>query len=328
VLSIFNLALNASAEAPMQKSQASGYYRMMLGQFEITALFDGVVDLDAALLKNVSETEIQKLLARAFIDNSHKLPTSVNAYLVNTGSKLVLIDAGSGTSLGPTLGRLVQNLDASGYKPEQVDAVLITHLHPDHVAGLTNAGGKPVFPKAVVYVRKAEQDYWFSAAEPENVPPAFKEHLQKVRKMVRDTANPYQALNQWKTFENADLPISGVKAVSIPGHTPGHTAYEIQSEGRSLLILGDMIHCAAVQFARPDAAVSFDENPKQAVSTRETMFRRVADGKTLVAGMHLPFPGIGRVRLEGTDVYSWVPIDYSPMPTAPAPGSKEEKSDY
>ena len=101
---------------------------------------------------------------------------------------------------------------------------------------------------------------------------------------------------------------------AVPGHTPGHTAYEIESDGQSLLILGDMIHCAAVQFARPEAAVSFDADAKQAVSTREAVFRRVADGKTLVAGMHLPFPGIGRLRVEGKNAYSWAPIEYSPTP--------------
>jgi glyoxylase-like metal-dependent hydrolase (beta-lactamase superfamily II) len=323
-LSTLALAAIAAAEAPMQKSQAPGYFRMMLGQFEITALCDGVVQLDAALLQNISAADIQKLLAREFIDSPHKLPASVNAYLVNTGAKLVLIDAGSGSAMGATLGRLVEDLKASGYKPEQVDAALITHLHPDHVAGLLNAQSKPVFPNAVVYVRKAENNYWLSAAEPENVPAAYQEHLKQARQLVRSVARPYLALNQWKTFDDADLPIAGIKAVPIPGHTPGHTAYEIQSAGKSLLILGDMIHCAAVQFARPDAAVSFDSDPQQAIATRAAVFRRVAENKTLVAGMHLPFPGIGRLRIEGKNAYSWAPVDYAPIPAAQSSGKPAE----
>ena len=204
---------SVQAEAPMQKTQAPGYYRMMLGQFEVTALFDGIVELDAALLKNISEKDVKELLSRSMIDDPHKLPTSVNAYLINTGSNLVLVDAGSGKALGPTLGYLLKNLKASGYTAEQVDAVLLTHLHSDHVAGLLDADGKPAFPKAVVYVAKAENDYWLSDAEPKNIPPEYQELMKQARKMAHDIAEPYIKLGQWKTFEN-DLPISRPKGNS------------------------------------------------------------------------------------------------------------------
>jgi glyoxylase-like metal-dependent hydrolase (beta-lactamase superfamily II) len=303
---------SVQAEAPMQKTQAPGYYRMMLGQFEVTALFDGIVECDAALLQNISETDVKELLTRSMIDTPHKLPTSVNAYLINTGSNLVLVDAGSGKALGPALGYLQQNLKAAVYKADQVDAVLMTHLHPDHVCGLLDADGKAAFPKAVVYVAKAENDFWRSDVEPKNIPPEYTEHLKQARKMVHDAAEPYIDLGRWKTFEN-DLPIPGLKAVPISGHTPGHTAYEITSGKNSLIIIGDMVHFAAVQFPRPDAAVSFDLDQKQAVMSREALFRRVADGKTFVAGMHLSFPGIGRLRSDGKNAYSWVPVDYSPI---------------
>ena len=320
IIAVVNLdeAAQRLASLPEQKkTQAPGFYRMMIGSVEITALCDGIVELDAALLKNVSEVDRDALLKRAMIEDPHKLPTSTNAYLINTGAKLVLVDAGGGTAF-PGLGHLLENLKASGYKPEEVDAVLITHLHPDHMAGLIDAKGKPVFPKAVVYVAKAENDYWLSEADPE-VPAMYKEHLKKARKQVRDTAKPYIELNQWRTFEDGKLPILGIKAVAIPGHTPGHTAYEIQSGGQTLLIIGDTVHVAAVQFARPDAAVSFDSDPKQAVATREALFRRIADGKTFVADMHVAFPGIGRLRSDGKDTYTWVPIEYSPLPASKRP---------
>ena len=139
VLAFLGRTANVTAEAPMQKTQAPGFYRMMIGTFEVTALFDGLVELDAGLLTNVSEKEVHDLLSRALIDNPHKIPTSANAYLVNTGSKLVLIDAGGGKVFGPALGHLAENLAAAGYKPEQVDAVLITHMHGDHVGGLIDA---------------------------------------------------------------------------------------------------------------------------------------------------------------------------------------------
>jgi glyoxylase-like metal-dependent hydrolase (beta-lactamase superfamily II) len=300
------------AEAPMQKTQSPGYYRMMLGQIEVTALFDGIVELDAALLQNISETDVKDLLSRSMIDDPHKLPTSVNAYLINTGNKLVLIDAGGGTFYGSTKGQLPENLKTSGYTADQVDDVLITHLHPDHVAGLLGPDRKPAYPKAVVYVAKAENDFWRSDVDPKNIPPEYKEPLKQARKIVHDAAKPYIELGQWKTFET-DLPIPGIKAVAIPGHTPGHTAYEVSSDGKTLIIIGDMVHFAAVQFPRPDAAVSFDLDAKQAVATRKVIFDRVADGKTFVAGMHLSFPGIGRLRSDGTNAYSLIPVDYSPV---------------
>ncbi len=302
------------AEAPMVKTQAPGYYRMMLGQFELTALLDGCVELDASLLKNASETEIRALLARQFIDNPHKLPTSVNAYLINTGAKLVLVDAGGGSLCGPAMGNLSRNLKAAGYRPEQVDAVLLTHLHPDHIGGLLDAGGKPAFANATVYVSQPESDYWLSTADPEKVPPEFRQHLAGALKLVRKVAAPYQAAGRWKTFSEAaaELPVAGVCAVPIPGHTPGHTAYEVTSAGQSLLITGDMVHCGAVQFPRPDVAVSFDTDSKQAVASREALLRRAAAGKTLLAGMHLAFPGLGHPRPDANNGYTWIPIEYSP----------------
>ncbi len=312
---VFGCAAEVAAEAPMQMTQAPGYYRMMLGQFEITALFDGIVELDAGLLLNVSEKEVRELLSRALIDNPHKIPTPANAYLVNTGSKLVLIDAGGGKAFGAALGHLSENLAAAGYKPEQVDAVLVTHLHGDHVGGLLNAEGKPAFPNAVVYLAKAEHDFWLTGAEPK-VPDAYKEHLKQARQMARKIAEPYLALNRWKTFDNGSLPISGIKPIPIPGHTPGHTAYEIESAGQKFVIIGDTVHIAAVQFARPEAAVSFDFDPKQAVATHKALFRRLADGKTFVADMHIAFPGIGRLRSDGKNGYVWAPIEYSPLPAA------------
>ncbi|HLA34360.1 MAG TPA: MBL fold metallo-hydrolase, partial [Rhodocyclaceae bacterium] len=137
----------AEAGAPQLKTQVPGYYRQMVGAAEITALFDGTIDLDAKLLKNASPAEIQRLLARMFAA-APKLQTGVNAFLINTGSRLVLVDTGAAKLFGPTLGQVAANLKASGYEPSQVDAVLITHLHGDHMGGLIDGEGKPSFPNA------------------------------------------------------------------------------------------------------------------------------------------------------------------------------------
>ncbi|MBF0497865.1 MAG: MBL fold metallo-hydrolase [Deltaproteobacteria bacterium] len=302
---LFFFLTNVWAEAPMAKTQAPGYYRMMLGQFEVTVLYDGFTELDPKKLRNASEAEIQGLLARMFV-RSPKTKTSVNAYLINTGSKLVLVDAGAGSVFGPRLGDVERNLKAAGYDPAQVDFVVVTHMHGDHIGGLLDATGKPAFPKAVIYVAKAESDYWLSAAEAEKAP----DNSKKYFKIAHDIADPYIALGRWKTFGNDDLPIPGIKAVPIPGHTPGHTAFEVGTGAESLLIIADLVHSPAVQFSRPDVAIEYDTDQKQAVSVRQAIFKRAADSKELVAGMHLPFPGIGRIRSDGTNTYSWVPIQY------------------
>ncbi len=313
LLFIVGFASFASAEAPQRNTQAPGFYRMRLGEFEVTALFDGIVDLNSGLLLNIKPEESQELLKKAMVDDPQKIPTSINAYLINTGAKLVLVDTGAGAAFGPSSGLLVKNLKESGYEPEQIDAVLITHLHPDHMAGMANAEGKPKFPNALIYVAKAESDYWLSEAEPTNVPDGYKAHMKQARKMVRDAAEPFIKAEKWKTFEGNSLPFDGITATAIAGHTPGHTAYEIESDGKKLVIFGDMIHLGAVQFARPDAAMTFDVDPKLAVETREASFKKWVDGKTFVAGMHVAFPGIGRLRAEEGSGYSWIPVEYGPI---------------
>ncbi len=308
LLLLFSLSSFARAEAPMAKAQAPGFYRMMLGNFEVTALCDGSIDVDVKLLKNTSEPEIRNLLARSFAGYP-KMPTVVTAYLVNTGSKLLLVDSGMGKGEVPTLGELVNSMKASGYDPAQVDAVLITHLHGDHIGGLLDSTGKPVFPKAVVYAAREESDYWLSTTKAERAPAGPK----RIFEMARKVSAPYLAEGRWKTFENGDTPFPGIKAIVVPGHTPGHTLFNVSSDGSSLLITGDTVHNMAIQFTRPDVAIDFDVDSKRAVKVRRALFRDVANHKTLIAGQHLPFPGIGHIRAEGKGSCTWVPIEYSPI---------------
>jgi glyoxylase-like metal-dependent hydrolase (beta-lactamase superfamily II) len=307
-LLLFCFFSSAQAEAPMVKTQVPGYYRMMLGQFEVTALYDGFVEMDAKLLINASEQEIQALLSRMFVGGP-KMSAATNAYLINTGSKLVLVDTGAGKVFGPTLGSVIQNLKAAGYDPAQIDAVMISHMHGDHVGGLLDESGKPAFSNAVVYVSKRENDFWLSPAIAEKAPAEYKKYF----KMARDLAAPYIALGKWKTFGDGEMPVPGVKAVLIPGHTPGHTAYEVSDGKEALLITGDMVHSLAVQFPRPDVAFEYDTDKGQAVSVRLALFKSAAERKVLVAGMHLPFPGIGRIRANGRNAYAWLPVEFSPI---------------
>ncbi|MBI5593263.1 MAG: MBL fold metallo-hydrolase [Deltaproteobacteria bacterium] len=302
------LSTFVQAEAPQVQTQVPGYYRIQLGQFEITALYDGAIELDTKLLKNTGAVDLQRLLSRMFV-GSPKMQTAVNAYLINTGSHLVLVDTGAAKLFGPSLGNVPQNMKAAGYEPDQVDTVLITHMHGDHIGGLNDADGKPLFPKASIWVSQADNDFWLSQKIADSAPTK----AQPFFKMARDTAAPYLASGQWKTFEEGSELVPGIRAVKANGHTPGHTAYSVESEGQKLLIWGDLVHAHAVQFARPGVSIEFDIDQKQAIATRRNIFKTVAADKSLVAGMHLPFPGMGHVRMDARGRYTWVPIEFGPL---------------
>lgn len=295
------------AEAPQQKTQVPGYYRSFLGQFEVTALYDGAIDLDTKLLKNTPQKDIQKLLARLFVKGP-AVQTAVNAFLINTGDKLVLVDAGAAKLFGPGLGNIISNLKAAGYSPDQVDVVLITHLHGDHVNGLVSPDGQMVFPKAQVWSAKADNDFWLSEEIAAKAPKGF----QPFFKMSRDAAAPYRASGQWKTFSGNQELLPGISSVDTHGHTPGHTSYLFANGEEKMVILGDLVHNHAVQFARPDTAFEYDNDRPQAVIARKQMFTRAAQEKLLVGGMHLPFPGIGHIRKEGK-AFAWVPLEFAPI---------------
>lgn len=297
----------AMAGAPQQKTQVPGYYRLMLGNFEVTALYDGAIDLDEKMLKDIAKRDVQRLMARQFLKGP-AVQTAVNAYLVNTGSQLILVDAGAAKLFGPSLGYVADNLRAAGYAPEQVDLVLLTHLHGDHVNGLISADGQRVFANAEIWSAKADNDFWLSEAIAAQAPA----EAQAFFKMSRDAAAPYIAAGRWRTFDSNRELVPGVATVDTRGHTPGHTSFMFESAGQRLLILGDLVHNHAVQFARPDVAFEFDVDPKQAVATRRHVFSRAAKERLMVAGMHLPFPGIGHVRKEQKG-YAWVPAEFAPL---------------
>ncbi len=293
----------ASAEAPMVKTQAPGYYRMMLGSFEVTALSDGTVKLPVKDLLNTSGAAVDAALKKAFLP--HPVETSVNAYLVNTGSKLVLIDTGAAGLFGPTLGNVLGNLKASGYKPEQVDEIYITHMHPDHVGGLM-AGGAVAFPNAVVRIDKADADFWLSEAKMNAAPVNDRGFFQGAMASV----NPYVAAGKLKTFEGNSELVPGIRVQATHGHTAGHSIYIVESNGEKLVLWGDLMHVAAVQFENPGVTIKFDSDNKAAAQQRAKAYADAAKGGYLVGASHLAFPGIGRLRAAGKS-YSFVPLNYS-----------------
>ena len=278
---VLALAIGSTAFAagPQLKGQAPGWYRMQLGDFEVTALSDGTLDLPVDKLLQQPAPNTVKALQHAYL--GLPLETSVNAYLINTGTKIVLVDTGASGLFGPTLGRVLANLKAAGYSPEQVDEVVITHMHGDHIGG-TGADGKANFPNATLRLDKRDADFWLAP-----------EQLAK--------------------GDGAKAIAANVKAFPAYGHTPGHSNYVAESKGQKIMFWGDLMHVAAVQFPEPAVTMQFDTDSKAAAAQRKKAYAEAASQGYWVAGAHLSFPGIGHVHAEGPG-YRWVPANYISAP--------------
>lgn len=285
-----------------QLQQAPGYYRGTLGTFEVIALLDGSVP------RHMGQILSRPEIAAAEYDAVHEaqpVSLSTNAYLVNTGLDLILIDTGAGELLGKSCGHLIANLKATGYQPEEVDAILLTHIHADHSGGLT-VGGVMQFPNATVYVDNRDLEFFVTRKDSAG----DSETLGRQTTQSRATVGPYLSAHRIVPIKPGAEILPGVTTRCQAGHTPGHTAFLVESEGHRMLFWGDIIHAAEVQFEHPEITVSYDVDPIQAARSRMEEFEFAADNKLLVASDHISFPGVGHVRRVGS-TYRWAPIPYN-----------------
>lgn len=282
--------------------QIPGLYHRKIGDIVVTAVSDGYLDGSLEVMRNVDLDKAHTILREAFRPARR---TSVNTFLIHLKDRVAIIDTGSGNYLAPTAGFVQRNLAAAGIDPKAIDTVLLTHMHPDHSAGLTDmANGKLLFPNAELVMHENELPHWFDDG-------AMAKADERSKKLFflagREQVAPYRS--RTRLFKQGEV-FPGVTAIPSPGHTPGHTAYLVASGNHQLMIWGDTVHVPEVQTAHPEAGMGFDTDLAQAAASRKRMFDRVSADNILVAGMHLHFPAFARLarRGEGYALYpeAWV----------------------
>jgi glyoxylase-like metal-dependent hydrolase (beta-lactamase superfamily II) len=260
-----------------------------VGEFTVTAVSDGVLNSNHDVILGVDQADIARLTG---IPYGQLLPLDVNCFVISHGNRVMLSDAGTGHTYGPTLGKLPANLRAAGFAPEAIDIILLTHLHPDHSFGLVDEAGRAVFSNAQLFVHEVEAAFWLDRKPM----PDDSERIARNTRMQREVTAPYR--DRIRRIKDGEV-LPGITAAMAPGHTPGHTTWQLQSGGERLLMWGDIVHLAAVQIVHPDAALVFDVDPELAKASRHRVFDQVAEQGIMVAGAHLPAPGFGRIVRDG-----------------------------
>lgn len=262
-----------------------------LGTAEVSVITDGAVTFTADLFPDTSQDTIDTLLARAKAD---AIQTNFNATLIRTGGRVVLADGGPRNLFGPTCGFLGEGLAELGVTPDQVDTLLTTHLHPDHIAGFITPEGAAVFPNATLYVTQGEYDFWGDPANFTGALAGAADYSALARAVFAAYADRMEVVASHATIA------PGLSLFDLPGHTPGHAGWRLESEGQQLLHVGDIIHAPALQIANPDIAIVYDLDMDTARVTRKRLLDELATDGALFTGGHLVAPKFLRVVRDGS----------------------------
>ena len=295
-----------SAAAPAAGKPTPGIYRYRIGEFELTALYDGIWyrPINKEFIRNAPFAEVEHALDAAFMPHD-KLATPFTTLIVNTGKKLVLIDTGTGGQISPTAGMIAGNLAAAGIAPKDVDQIVISHFHPDHINGIKDKDNNLIFPNAEIMVPGPEWAFWMDDANLNAAPAGMKETFLNQRRIFSDIAKTVTH------YEPGKEVASGIVTVPAPGHTPGHTVFAIHSGNESLMVLGDTAQHPAVFARHPDWQAVFDVDGRATIATRKRLFDRVAADRMLVTGYHFPFPACGHL-IKTASGYEHVPVEWQP----------------
>ncbi len=306
VLTPFSITKSHAAAPPIGK-QAPSFYRTKLGDFEVTVVNDGarVAPIPNGFVRNVSQDQVIATAEAAFMPKG-QLVAPFNPVVVNTGSKLVLLDTGFGPGVGPTVGLLQGTMKAAGIDPKAIDIVVCSHMHGDHILGIKNADGSLAFPNAEIKVPALDWAFWMNDDNAAKAQDGFtKGQMGFNRKIFGDLKDKVTRYEWGKEVA------PGITAIDAKGHTPGHSALVIQSGSSRVLFQGDVTNVPDLFLRNPDWQVMFDHNPDEAVATRKRIHDMAATEKLLVSGFHFPFPSLGYSEKSGNG-YRLVPVAWNP----------------
>jgi glyoxylase-like metal-dependent hydrolase (beta-lactamase superfamily II) len=304
---------SANAAAPPTAAQAPGFYRYKVGSFECTSINDGArsFPLPDTFVKNVPKEEALAAAEAAYMPKG-MVTVPFNPQLINTGSKLILIDCGNGVatfeSSKGAVGRTLQNLAAAGVDPKSIDVVLMSHLHPDHTNGIRLADGSMAFPNAEIMVPAKDWEFWMND---ENAAKAQSNEM--MRNYFANVKKIYTGIETKVTrYDWGKEVVSGITSIEAPGHTPGHTAFAVVSGTSQVLIQSDVTNIPEFFLRNPDWHVAYDVDPVIAQATRHKFYDMAAAEKATVVGFHFGFPSIGHVEKDGTK-YRLIPAAWNPV---------------
>ena len=291
---------SALARAPKLGTEPSYFYRFNVGGAEVTVVSDGPLPLGdpKGTFTGVPDEELRKMLSDSFLAPDNVV-LEQNSPIVNTGDKLVLFDTGMGTAkgFGPTTGRQQKSMAEAGIKPEDIDAVVFSHAHIDHIGGVVDESNKVLFPNAQFYIAQSDFDYWTDESRMGSPLKDFVVHARKNLLPVRDRLVFYKDGQEF---------LPGIQALAAPGHTVGHHIFMISSEGKSFAFLADLSHHPVLLMEKPRMEFFYDTDPKQAAESRVRMLDMLAANKIAVMSYHYPWPGIGHVVKAG-DGFHFIP---------------------